>query len=298
MSETTVVLRGKISDATDLRSVVRTMKSVAAAQIGQYESAIAALDDYLNAVELGLQACLRNPPAARANVQSPTGKKEKIAGFIVFGSDQGLVGRFNDSIALFTLNQIKDPARKTLIWSVGERVRGSLNDVNLVSLRTFAVPTSAKAITPFVDQILLDCESRLSRHEVDELSLVYNQMLPGAVYQPVCVHLLPLDETWKDAANLPRWPKTSLPQVIGQMPITMAKLLSEYVFISIFRASAQSLASENASRLQAMQRADENIKTLLNELTIKFHRQRQSGIDEELFDVISSFEALTSSNTH
>ena len=63
-------------------------------------------------------------------------------------------------------------------------------------------------------------------------------------------------------------------------------------FISVFRACAESLAVENASRLAAMERADKNIDELLEHLHGTFHRLRQSGIDEELFDVISGFEAL------
>jgi F-type H+-transporting ATPase subunit gamma len=65
-----------------------------------------------------------------------------------------------------------------------------------------------------------------------------------------------------------------------------------YLFISLFRGCAESLASENASRLAAMERADRNINELLEHLTGAFHRLRQSGIDEELFDVIAGFEAL------
>ena len=72
----------------------------------------------------------------------------------------------------------------------------------------------------------------------------------------------------------------------------MRALIREYLFVSLFRACAESLASENASRLAAMQRADKNIDELLEELNRTFHRLRQSGIDEELFDVISGFEAL------
>jgi F-type H+-transporting ATPase subunit gamma len=70
-------------------------------------------------------------------------------------------------------------------------------------------------------------------------------------------------------------------------------LIREYLFVSLFRACAESLASENASRLAAMQRADKNIDELLEDLNRTFHRQRQNGIDEELFDVISGFEALS-----
>jgi F-type H+-transporting ATPase subunit gamma len=72
-------------------------------------------------------------------------------------------------------------------------------------------------------------------------------------------------------------------------------LIREYLFISLFRACAESLASENASRLSAMERADKNINDLLEQLHRTFNQLRQSGIDEELFDVISGFEALVGS---
>ena len=74
---------------------------------------------------------------------------------------------------------------------------------------------------------------------------------------------------------------------------TLRALIRGYLFVSLFRACAESLASENASRLAAMQRADKNIDELLEDLNRTFHRQRQNGIDEELFDVISGFEALS-----
>jgi len=79
---------------------------------------------------------------------------------------------------------------------------------------------------------------------------------------------------------------------VGGGIATLRALIREYLFVSLFRACAESLASENASRLAAMQRADKNIDELLEDLNRKFHRLRQSRIDEELFDVISGFEAL------
>jgi len=80
---------------------------------------------------------------------------------------------------------------------------------------------------------------------------------------------------------------------MGGGTATLRALIREYLFVSLFRACAESLASENASRLAAMQRADRNIDELLEDLNGTFHRLRQSGIDEELFDVVSGFEALT-----
>ena len=80
---------------------------------------------------------------------------------------------------------------------------------------------------------------------------------------------------------------------MGDRDGTLGALIRGYLFVSLFRACAESLASENASRLSAMERAERNIDELLETLHGTFHRLRQSGIDEELFDVISGFEALS-----
>ena len=81
-------------------------------------------------------------------------------------------------------------------------------------------------------------------------------------------------------------------EVINGGEHTLLAFVREYLFVSLFRACAESLASENASRLAAMQRAEKNIDELLEDLKRTFYRLRQSGIDEELFDVVSGFEAL------
>jgi len=133
---------------------------------------------------------------------------------------------------------------------------------------------------------------RRSQEHITELLLFYNRPASAAVYAPVHQRLLPLDELWQRQLRELRWPTKNLPEVQGDGIATLRALVREYLFISLFRACAESLASENASRLAAMQRADKNIEELLENLNGTFHRLRQSGIDEELFDVISGFEAL------
>jgi F-type H+-transporting ATPase subunit gamma len=106
--------------------------------------------------------------------------------------------------------------------------------------------------------------------------------------------LLPLDDVWVHRLAALSWPTEKLPELMGARSTTLRSLIREYLFVSLYRAAAESLASENTSRLAAMQRAEKNIDELLEELTATFHRLRQSGIDAELFDLVSGFEALTS----
>ena len=293
MSDTTASLRRKISSAGDLQSVVRTMKALAASSISQYEQSARALADYYRTVELGLSICFRKSAQAALMTEGNGRTDEASVGAIVFGSDQGLVGQFNDVVADFAVKNLAALPGKPQVWAVGERVHGRLSDAGLPLVGLFAVPNSVKAITPLVGQILVESETRHSQGEVTELHLFYNRPTSGAVYAPVSQRLLPLDETWRrKLAELP-WPTGNLPEVMGSGTATMRALIREYLFVSLFRACAESLASENASRLAAMQRADKNIDELLEHLNGTFHRLRQSGIDEELFDVISGFEALS-----
>lgn len=293
MSDTTASLRRKIGGAGDLQSVVRTMKAVAASSIGQYEKSVRALADYYRTVELGLGACFREsgpaPLIAERKRQTVTG----AIGAVVFGSDQGLVGQFNDVVADYAVKTLAALPVKPEVWAVGERVHARLADASLPVMGLFTVPNSVKAITPLVGQILVESATRHSQGEVTELHLFYNRPTSGAVYAPVSQRLLPLDENWRrKLAELP-WPTGNLPEVMGGGTATLRALIREYLFVSLFRACAESLASENASHLAAMQRADKNIDELLEDLNRTFHRLRQSGIDEELFDVISGFEALS-----
>jgi F-type H+-transporting ATPase subunit gamma len=292
MSNTTASLRRKIGSAGDLQSVVRTMKALAASNIGQYEQSVRALSDYARSVELGLSICFRKiAPAVQVEIKARPG--ERVIGAVVFGSDQGLVGRFNDVVADYALKTLAALPGRPQVWAVGERVNARLADAGLPLAGHFTVPNSVKAITPLVGQILVESEACYSEGAISELRLFYNRPTSGAIYEPVPQRLLPLDETWRrQLAALP-WPTKSLPEVMGGEFDTLRALVREYLFVSLFRACAESLASENASRLAAMQRAEKNIGELLEDLNGSFRRLRQSDIDEEMFDVISGFEALS-----
>jgi len=299
VSDSTASLRHQINSAGDLKSVVRAMKALAASSIGQYQRSVTALEDYHRSVELGLGACLRDGPAGtlKQERRGPAGRRP--AGAIVFGSDQGLVGQFNETVADFALEaiayspSIAGPATsQPQVWAIGARAGTRLTERGLVPRAVLNMPTSVHGIIPLAGQILVETELSHDRGEIGELYLFYNRSTPGAGYAPCREPLLPLDEEWRTRQLKRPWPTTKLPQVMGHGTTTLQALIGEYLFVSLFRAFAESLASENASRLAAMQRADKNIDDLLETLNGTFHRLRQTGIDEELFDVVSGFEAL------
>ena len=293
MSDTTASLRRKINSAGDLQSVVRTMKTLAASSVGQYEKSVRALADYYRTVELGLGACFRESEPAALMVERKRQTDAGAIGAVVFGSDQGLVGQFNDVVADYAIKTLAALPGKPQVWAVGERVHARLTDAGLPLMGLFTVPNSVKAITPLVGQIQIESEAHRAKGEYGRVYVFHNRPQSGALYEPVSQRLLPLDAQWQQGLAKVRWPTGNLPEVMQGGTATLRALIREYLFISLFRACAESLASENASRLAAMQRADKNINELLEDLNRTFHRLRQNGIDEELFDVISGFEALS-----
>ncbi|QCB45422.1 F0F1 ATP synthase subunit gamma [Hydrogenophaga sp. PAMC20947] len=298
MADSTAHLRRKIGSASDLHAVVRAMKAQAAASVGQYAQSVAALGDYARTVELGLGACFRQEPLMpRPHAAAPAERRIRA---VVFGSDQGLVGRFNDTLvehALPTLSAQAATPAITQVWAVGSRMQSSLADADIPMQGSFTVPATVKGITRLVTDILVavidTAPASQEPENPPELHLFYNRPTGGAGYSPVSQRLLPLDDAWRlELAQRP-WPTAMLPERLGSAAETLRALINEFVFVSIYRASAESLASENASRLAAMDRADRNIDKMLLELQERFHRLRQSKIDEELSDVIAGFKALS-----
>jgi len=296
MSDSVASLRHKIGSAEELESVVRTMKAMAASSIGQYENAVRSLDDYDRTVQLGLAACFRENQSSEGR---PAIKQQKqtATAVIIFGSDQGLVGQFNEAMAEYAVETLEKLPGKKVVWAVGVRIASRLAETQLQMMQGFTLPNSIQAITPLVGQILIELEEQREQGLIEQVYLFHNRPESGSIYVSSSQRLLPLDETWLQNLARIQWPTQNLPEVMNNREQTLRALLREYLFVTLFRACAESLASENASRLAAMQRAEKNIDELQEDLNRTFHRLRQSGIDEELFDVISGFEALSSNDS-
>src|SRR5471030_2813289 len=214
MSDSIASLRRQIGSAGDLQSVVRTMKALAASSIGQYERSVSALADYYRTVELGLGACFRERGLATTQAERKAPVVAGAIGAVVFGSDQGLVGQFNDVIADFAVKTLAALPGKPEVWAVGERVQARLTDAGLKPIGIFAVPNSVQAITPLVGQIQIESEARRAKGEYARLYIFHNRPKSGALYEPVSQRLLPLDAAWqKGLAEVP-WPTKVLPEVL------------------------------------------------------------------------------------
>jgi len=291
--ETIEFLRRRIRSAEDLHSVVRTMKALAAVMIRQYEKAVESLAEYSRTVELGFQVLLKQRP--EGVTLAPPVLNERL-GAIVFGSDQGMVGQFNEVIARHASEELEE--RKVShgnlsLLAAGGRAWARLKEAGQPVEDLITLPGSAAAVASVVQSLVLKIESWRSQSGIDKILLFFNTPVSGASYQPRTLQLLPVDAAWfQDLASKP-WPCRALPLFTMDWDRLFSLLIREYLFVSLYRAFAESLASENASRLASMQVAERNIENRLDELNAQYHQQRQGAIDAELFDLMAGFEALS-----
>lgn len=298
MSLTPASLKATIDSVQDLYSVVKTMKALAAVSIRQYEQAVESLAEYNRTIEMGFQILLRERYFASEplslNLAETLDLPENKIGGIIFGSDQGLCGQFNEQITQSARDYLRQfsNSKPILIAAVGFRLLPYLKTSKYQITEQFSLPTSAINIGETVRDLLLMLESWQQREQIGKILLFYNQPTSGSSYRSCKQQLLPLDPDWLLSLEKKQWPTSVIPTFTMDWQELFSELIRQYLFVSLYRALAASLASENASRLAAMQSAQKNIEERLDELNAQYRRQRQSAITSELLDVVAGFEAL------
>ena len=287
-------IKRRIQTASDLHSLVRTMKALAAVNIRQLEHAVESLAEYKRTVEMGLQVVLRNSDRVQISARHAP---DKAIGAIVFGSDQGMCGQLNDLVARFAAqheSMSSRPLADRQVVVVGERVAVRLEDAGQSVQRIMPVVNSTAGITPLIQDLLLQIDHWQQRDAIDKVIVIFCEHTSRASYEVKCLDLLPIDRRWLGTIRQKAWATNQLPAFTMEPNELFSALIRQYLFVSLYRACAESLASENASRLAAMRGAEKNIGNRIDGLTRQFHQTRQMSITEELLDIASGFEAILS----
>lgn len=285
--ETLEALGRKVRTAHDLLSVVKTMKSLAAVNIRQYTAAAEAMDAYGAVVANGWQALLWNRPPPR--------QPEREAGpacCLILGSDQGMCGQFNELAAQCGLASMltgPGPDGASVYWTAGDRVRVILEEGGPVE-EHFPLPVSIPAIGELITRIVSRFATLHAQGRVSRFRVCANRLGRGGIYAPQSVQVLPLEH---HRSHKREWPGRCLPMLGLREEQLYEHLFHQHLFASIYTAFAQSLASENAARLTAMQAAEQNILEMEEDLKAAFRETRQNTITAELLDIVSGFEALS-----
>ena len=288
--ETLEKLKSRIESTRDMQSVVRTMKSLAAVNIREYEQAVESTREYSRTVELGMHTVMRLQPEERdIGMESEQGR----AAAVVFGSEQGMAGRFNQQLTEYAAGYIENNmGQDTLIVSVSERMTGSLEHAGYTVEEIFPMSGPSADISSNMHELAVSIGSWRGKYGVRQIILFHNTPSGGSSYEPNAHQILPLSAEWlQDLQDTP-WPSESLPLCITKPEELFSSLVHEFIFISLYRTFIESLASENASRLAAMQAAEKNIEDRLGSLMTRYHGRRQSAITAELLDITAGFEAI------
>ncbi len=290
--DTAESLRRAIHVTGELQSVVKTMKALAGVNIRQYEQAAHAVADYSHTVEMGLQIALQRLPAHALPPKHAGGRK---LGAVIFGSDQGMCGALNDHVvshAALALKKLAVRREDQAIVAVGVRAAAQLDTLGASPESTVQVPGATTGIVAAVEEVLRKVEKWHFERGIEMVVLFHARPVSGAWYRVRGVRLLPVDREWINGLKAKRWSGPTIPMFTMDETRLFQALIREYLFASLFRAFAGSLASENASRLASMQVAERNIDDRLKALTLESRQFRQTAITSELLDIISAYEAL------
>jgi F-type H+-transporting ATPase subunit gamma len=157
----------------------------------------------------------------------------------------------------------------------------------------FQPPGNLNAVDQTICELIQTIEQWRTEKRMETFAICHHVLTNRGGYAPVFQPILPLDPAWADERRRTPWPGRCLPMLGGSREATFAHLFRQYLFISLYRALVQSLASENAARLLAMQAAEKNILETLDDLQALFREERQAAITGELLDIVSGFEALS-----
>jgi F-type H+-transporting ATPase subunit gamma len=294
------------------------MKALAMAGIRQMEATQQTLNDYAANLDLALQAVLRLQRFADAPPDriGPTGAgilpppPGAPVGVILFGSEHGLCGSFNERIIGFARQELHRrgiPLADCRIAAVGARLAALMQDGPLPARECFPLPSAVEGATDLLQDLLLLIEqwrfgSRAARWAegahpaggVGRVLLIFHRCERAARHHPTAWQLLPLDAAWIRTLRERPWLSNSQPASPMAPEPLFSAIVREHLHLTLMRCTVDSLASENVARLQAMQAAETHIEDRLAELRTSHRQQRQNEITAELLDIVAGFEALRS----
>ena len=290
MAQTLETLSRRTASMQGIRSVVHTMKTLSVINSAPYEHAARAIEAYHDTVLEGLHAFLTASGPLEVTSQDIATRV-----IVIFGSDHGLCGNYNEALAAHVDQQLGERSdNATTVLCVGAQMADALADRSLSAQSTFFPPASvdglgrlANLLTQHLDDIRHDIRPRELA-----VSLAYFIRDRSGTQRPEVIELLPLDPALLRDLETKPWASRRLPAFSMSPADLLIALIRGHLFASIFRAAAEAMVTENAARLAVMQQAEKSVDDRLEELISDTRAVRQTEITTELLDVIIGFEAL------
>jgi F-type H+-transporting ATPase subunit gamma len=293
-------VRNRISAVKNIQKITRAMEMVAAARLRRAEQRIEALRPYAGAIRrMTRQAAEAAGNVPRLPILAEHDQVRRV-GLLLVAGDRGLAGAFNSNIVRsgVAAGRAHDAdGRRAVYFASGRRPASSLS---------FRGVELAESFTGFTDRPSYADARRIAErlmaayvdNEVDQVEVFYNGYISPISQQVRRETLLPLqqatvlEESDEEEEREDRPEHQALVDYEPDPEEILARLVPDYVEISIFRALLESTASEHGARMTAMRNASENAGELIKDLTLEMNRARQAEITQEIMEVVAGAEGL------
>ena len=285
-------LKIRINSVKSTQKITKAMKMVAAAKLRRAQEAAEAGRPYaerMEAVMASLASKVMVGPQA-SKLLAGTGKQD-VHLFVVATSDKGLAGAFNTNNVRLARKQALElqAAGKTVkFYCIGRKGRDQINRYFRGQVVHSVEPGDlGKQVFANAGSVAQDLISRFDAGEFDVAHLFYSKFVSVLTQEPTEQQIIPVP-----------LPATGL--ATGAAPVEyepseediLMTLLPRNVAVQLFRATLENAASEQGSKMTAMDNATRNAGDMINKLTIQYNRSRQAAITTELVEIISGAEAL------
>ena len=293
-------IKNRISSVKNIRKITRAMEMVSAARLRRAEQRIEQLRPYAD----GIRKMTRRAAEATERIPNLPVLQEheevNTVGLLLVTSDRGLAGAFNSQILRAGIARSREAGGegKEIKWyASGRRGSSSLNfrgyDLSGSYTGFTDRPSYADARNIAGDATAAYVDGELDRHEI-----IYNHYVSPLTQHVTHETLLPLQQAdllgdgeeeeqhANEAGHRALWIYEPDPEEI------LARLVPDYVEISIYRALLESTASEHGARMTAMRSASDNASELIEQYTLEMNRQRQAEITQEIMEVVAGAEGL------
>ncbi|MDX6689617.1 MAG: F-type H+-transporting ATPase subunit gamma [Solirubrobacteraceae bacterium] len=296
-------VKNRIGSVKNIQKITRAMEMVAAARLRRAEQRIAALRPYAGAIRRMTRQAAEAAGASevsRLPILKEHDSEDKVALLLVTG-DRGLAGAFNSQIVRAGLRagrEYEADGRTVRYSAAGRRGVSTLNFRGLDPVGRYVGFTDRPAYADARD-IAEDLMSAYIDGKADRVEIFYNGYISPLTQEVRRETLLPLqqatileDREHEDDEDGKPGRRATVEYEPDPQEI-LARLVPDYVEISVYRALLESTASEHGARMTAMRNASENAGELIEDLTLEMNRARQAEITQEIMEVVAGAESLT-----
>ena len=285
-------LKKRISSVKSTQKITKAMKMVAAAKLRRAQERAEKgrpYSDKMNNIILNLSNGISDIDNA-PKLLSGTGE-DKVHLCVVMTSDRGLCGGFNTNIikkAKLYFQKILDEGKTVKIITVGTKGYDQLKRLygdNIIERISFK---ESKNINYFdADKVGKIVIEKFEKKEFDVCAIFYNQFKNVITQIPQEQQIIPLKTSEKDENS-----SEDNYEFEPEEDEILSNLLPKNISTQIFKAMLENSASEQGSRMSAMDNATRNAGEMVDKLTIEYNRSRQAAITKELIEIISGAESL------